>query len=54
MAVAAVLDPRVPPTLVPYEAAREVLITEADLDRLAGNGPTGAWVCELPPLAQQE
>nr|MCU0910076.1 nucleoside hydrolase [Paracoccaceae bacterium] len=31
-------------TLIPYEAARDVIVTPADLHRLAASGPAGAWV----------
>jgi purine nucleosidase len=36
----------VPLTLVPYDAARRVEISAADLDRLAGAGGAAAWVAE--------
>jgi len=45
-AVAAVLASGAPVILVPYTAARQVLMTGSDLDRIARNGPAGAWVAE--------
>jgi purine nucleosidase len=42
-AVRALLDARVKLTLVPYEAARMVTITEADLDKLQAQGGVTAW-----------
>lgn len=33
-----------PMSLVPYDAARGVSVTEADLDRIARSGDTGSWV----------
>ncbi len=41
---ARVLGLGVPLTLVPYEAAREVALGEADLTAMAGTGSPGAWV----------
>ncbi len=43
-AVAVVLASGVPVILIPYAAARQVLVTRSDLDRIAGIGPAGAWV----------
>lgn len=43
-AAAALLASGVAVTLVPYEAARSVLLTEADLERIARGGTPGAWV----------
>lgn len=43
-AAAAVLAARAPLTLVPYEAARNLLVAEHDLDRIAGRDAAGAWV----------
>lgn len=45
-AVASVLAAGVPLAFVPYEAARSVEITDADLERLAARGPAGRWVSE--------
>ncbi len=45
-AVAVVLASGVPVVLIPYTAARQVLMTGSDLDRIARNGPAGAWVAE--------
>lgn len=51
----AVLDPQaasvvlasgVPVILIPYTAARQVLMTDNDLDRVARLGPVGAWIAE--------
>lgn len=44
--VADLLALDVPLTLVPYDAARSVEITAADLDRLAGSGAAGGWIAE--------
>ncbi len=41
-----VLGMRLPTTLVPYDAAREVLLTESDLARLERRGGAAAWVAE--------
>ena len=43
-AAARVLAMGLPMTLVPYEAARQVLFTEADLGRIAAAGRAEAWV----------
>jgi inosine-uridine nucleoside N-ribohydrolase len=43
---AAVVAMRVPTTLVPYAAARELSLGRNDLDRIAAAGPAGAWVAE--------
>ncbi len=43
-AVAVVLASGVPVVLIPYTAARQVLVTRSDLDRIARIGPAGAWV----------
>lgn len=45
-AVARVLAMGLPMTLVPYEAARQVTFTEADLGRIAATGRAGRWVAE--------
>lgn len=45
-AVGAVLSLPVPITLIPYDAARETLITGADLDGLARKGAASAWVAQ--------
>jgi inosine-uridine nucleoside N-ribohydrolase len=45
-AAARVLEMGVPITLVPYEAAREVVITSATLDTMAHRGGAHAWVAE--------
>lgn len=45
-AAAEVLRAQLPLLLVPYEAAREVELTGADLDRIAGEGDAGAWVSD--------
>lgn len=41
-----VLEMGLPITLVPYEAAREVVITPATLDTMVRRGGAGAWVAE--------
>lgn len=43
-AAAEILALGIPLTLIPYEAARSVSITGADLDRLAASGGAVAWV----------
>jgi purine nucleosidase len=43
-AVEAIVSTGIPIVLVPYEAAREVEIEGADLDRIAEGGPAGGWV----------
>ena len=45
-AVSVVLASGVPLVLIPYSAARQVLMTGNDLDRVARIGPSGAWVAE--------
>jgi inosine-uridine nucleoside N-ribohydrolase len=45
-AAAEVLALGVPLTLVPYDAARHVQITSADLDRLSRSGSAGAWIAQ--------
>lgn len=45
-AAAAVVGAAVPLTLIPYEAARDVLLGADDLDRIARGGALGAWVVE--------
>jgi inosine-uridine nucleoside N-ribohydrolase len=45
-AAAAVVAMRLPATLVPYAAARELILDRSDLDRIAAAGPAGAWVAE--------
>jgi purine nucleosidase len=45
-AVSVVLASGVPVVLIPYTAARQVLVTGRDLDRVASLGPAGAWVAE--------
>ena len=45
-AVSFVLRSGIPLILVPYVAARQVLMTGSDLDALAGLGPAGRWVAE--------
>ena len=45
-AVASVLAAGVPLAFVPYEAARDVEITDADLEHLAARGPAGRWVSD--------
>lgn len=45
-AVSVVLASGVPVVLIPYTAARQVLLTGRDLDRVASIGPAGAWVAE--------
>jgi inosine-uridine nucleoside N-ribohydrolase len=45
-AVSVVLASGVPVVLIPYTAARKVLMTGRDLDRVASIGPAGAWVAE--------
>jgi inosine-uridine nucleoside N-ribohydrolase len=46
LAVAVVLASGAPVILIPYAAARQVLMTGGDLDRIARNGPAGEWVAE--------
>ena len=43
-AVSVVLASGVPVVLIPYSAARQVLLTGSDLDRLASTGAAGRWV----------
>ena len=45
-AVSVVLASGVTVVLIPYTAARQVLMTGSDLDRVARLGPAGAWVAE--------
>ena len=45
-AVAVILGSGVPLILVPYTAARQVLMTVSDLDAVTGLGPAGRWVAE--------
>ena len=45
-AVETVLSMHLPMTLIPYDAARTTLITDADLDSLARRSPAGAWVAQ--------
>jgi inosine-uridine nucleoside N-ribohydrolase len=45
-AVSVVLASGVPVILIPYTAARQVLMTGSDLDRVARLGPAGAWIAE--------
>lgn len=45
-AVAVVLAAGIPVVLVPYSAARQVLMTGADLDRVALLSPAGSWVAQ--------
>jgi inosine-uridine nucleoside N-ribohydrolase len=45
-AARAVLAAALPLTLVPYDAARQVLFTPHDLQRLADSGPAARWVAE--------
>lgn len=45
-AVGAVLVMPIPITLIPYDAARATLITGADMDRLAQQNRSGAWVAQ--------
>ncbi len=46
LAATKVLGMRLPPTLVPYAAARQVSLTAADLARLERQGGAPAWVAE--------
>jgi len=43
-AAEAVLAMNLPMTLIPYDAGRATMITAADLDRLASQGKTAAWL----------
>lgn len=43
-AAAQVIRMGLPVTFIPYEAAREVLLTESDLNRMSAAGATAAWV----------
>ena len=45
-AAAIVVGMELATTLIPYDAARSVLITEGDLDRLAISGEAPAWVAK--------
>ena len=45
-AAARVLATGIPFTLIPYDAARHVELTAADLDRLSARGGAAAWVAE--------
>lgn len=45
-ALRVVIDFDIPLVLVPYEAARDVEIDAAALDRIAASGPDGHWVAE--------
>lgn len=45
-AVSVVLGSGVPVIHTPYTAARQVLMTGSDLDRVARLGPAGAWIAE--------
>ncbi len=45
-AVSVVLAAGVPVVLIPYSAARQVLMTGSDLDRIDRTGRAGAWVAE--------
>jgi len=45
-AVSVILASGVPLVLIPYSAARQVLMTGSDLDRVARLGAAGAWVAE--------
>jgi inosine-uridine nucleoside N-ribohydrolase len=45
-AVSVVLASGIPVVLVPYTAARQVLLTGGDLDRIALTSPAGQWVAE--------
>jgi inosine-uridine nucleoside N-ribohydrolase len=44
LAVTLVLGTRLPTTRIPYEAARGISLTEADLSRLEAQGDAAAWV----------
>lgn len=44
LAATLVLGMRLPTTLIPYEAARGISLTEADLSRLEAQGGAAAWV----------
>jgi inosine-uridine nucleoside N-ribohydrolase len=43
-AVAFLVSSGVPLTLIPYEAARDVIFTPTDMTRLAESGPPGEWI----------
>lgn len=43
-ATAVILSARIPLTLIPYEAARSLVVTEQDLERIADRDAAGAWV----------
>ncbi|MCX2725758.1 nucleoside hydrolase [Roseibium salinum] len=45
-AVRFLLSTAVPVTLIPYEAARNVILTPEDLAGIANSGPAGAWVAD--------
>lgn len=45
-AVSVILASGIAVILVPYTAARQVLMTGSDLDMIAGMGPAGRWVAE--------
>ncbi len=44
--VAFLLSTDVPLTLIPYEAARDVMVTPDDLNRIAASGPAGDWIVQ--------
>ncbi len=46
VAAASVLSMQLPMTLIPYDVARHVVLTGADLDRIGRNGPALSWVAE--------
>lgn len=45
-AVSVVLRSGIPLVLLPYTAARHVMVTGGDLDALAGSAPAGQWVAQ--------
>lgn len=46
-AVRAVVEMNLPTTLIPYDAGRGTMITGADLDLLAGQGKSAAWLATV-------
>lgn len=45
-AVRFLLSTDVPITLIPYDAARDVMLRQGDLERITRSGPAGAWIAE--------
>ena len=45
-AVDFLLSMNVPLTLIPYEAARDTMVTPSDLERIAATGSVGSWIVQ--------